>query len=114
MVDTELREQVNSQGYAIGDIETYNGVPRVTLYREELVTGDDGKSVKDKNGKPQTKWLAHKNLPGDVDSLKRYFRRGMRLSPPEKKVNSDHPLISINPSFIKGATLDKNGNPLVD
>ena len=38
----------------------------------------------------------------------------MKLSPPEEKVDSEHPLISINPSFIKGATLDKNGNPLVD
>ena len=105
MVDTELRQQVNSQGYALGDIETYSGVPRVTLYREELVSGNDGK--------PKTTWLAHKNLPGDADSLKKYFRRGMRLSPPEEKVDSDHPLIDINPSFIKDATLDKNGNPLI-
>ena len=34
MVDTELRNQVNSQGYAIGDIETFGGIPRVTLYKK--------------------------------------------------------------------------------
>ena len=53
------------------------------------------------------------SLPGDADSLKKYFSRGYKLSPPEEKIDSDHPLIEINPSFIKDATLDKNGNPLV-
>ena len=39
-IDTELRKAVNSQGYAIGDIETYGGVPRVKLYSEEIVTAE--------------------------------------------------------------------------
>ena len=106
-IDTELRNAVNSQGYAIGDIETYGGVPRVTLYKQIGV-------VNEKTGKHEKQWLPIKNLPGDADSLKRYFKRGMKLSPPKEKVESDHPLITINPSFIKGASLDKNGNPLVD
>ena len=103
MVDTELRQQVTLQGYAIGDIETYGGVPRVTLYREVGV-------VDKKTGKHVKQWLPAPNLPGDADSLKKYFRRGYKLSPPEEQ---DHPLIKINPSFIKDATLDKNGNPII-
>lgn len=106
MVDTELRNQVNSQGYAIGDIETFGGIPRVTLYKEVEV----GKT---KDGTVKTIWEPMPSLPGDADSLKKYFSRGYKLSPPEEKIDSDHPLIEINPSFIKDATLDKNGNPLV-
>jgi|TARA_R100000479_G_scaffold171971_1_gene116057 hypothetical protein len=113
-IDTDLRKEVNSQGYAIGDIETYGGVPRVTLYSEETVTDEKAQPVKDKSGKIKTRWIPNPNLPGDADSLKKYFRRGMKISPPEELIESDHPLITINPSFIKGATLDKNGNPLVD
>ena len=112
-IDTDLRKEVNSQGYAIGDIETY-GVPRVTLYSEETITDEKAQPVKDKSGKIKTRWIPNPNLPGDADSLKKYFRRGMKISPPEDLIESDHPLITINPSFIKGATLDKNGNPLVD
>lgn len=103
-IDTELRQQVNAQGYSVGDIETYGGVPRITLYKEVEV----GKT---KDGTTKTIWEPMPNLPGDADSLKRYFRRGFKLSPPGEPKSSDHPL--INPSFIKGATLDKNGNPLI-
>ena len=45
-IDTDLRKEVNSQGYAIGDIETYGGVPRVTLYSEETVTDEKAQPVK--------------------------------------------------------------------
>jgi hypothetical protein len=112
-IDTELRQQINSQGYSVGDIETYGGVPRITLFSEETVTDENAKPVKNKDGSIKTKWIPFPNLPGDADSLKKYLARGLRLSPPGEKKESDHPLIEINPSFIKGATLDKNGNPLV-
>jgi|TARA_R100001530_G_scaffold68917_1_gene48941 hypothetical protein len=110
-VDTELRQQINAQGFSVGDIETYGGVPRITLYSEETVTDEKAQPVKSKDGTIKTRWVPQPNLPGDADSLRKYFARGLKLSPPGKPKSSDHPL--INPSFIKGATLDKNGNPLI-
>jgi len=103
-IDTELRQQINAQGYSVGDIETYGGIPRITLYKEVKV----GKT---KDGTTKTIWESMPNLPGDADSLKKYLRRGFKLSPPGEPKSSDHPL--INPSFIKDATLDKNGNPII-
>jgi len=110
-IDTELRQQINAQGYSVGDIETYGGIPRITLFSEEVVTDEKAQPVKDKDGTTKTRWVPHPNLPGDADSLKKYLRRGFKLSPPGEPKSSDHPL--INPSFIKDATLDKNGNPII-
>ena len=61
-IDTELRKAVNSQGYAIGDIETYGGVPRVTLYSEEIVTDEKAEPVKDKSGKVSTNGQHRKDI----------------------------------------------------